>query len=70
MSLAAIAFVSSVLIGFAVLAVLGWRLFGGVRSLGRTVAEAAGRIEQASANLPDSNARPYTEANPRAKESS
>ena len=70
MSPAAIVFVLSVLLGFAVLGVLGWRLFQGVRSLGRTVGEAAGRIEAVSANLPDPDARPYTEAIPRAKGSS
>ena len=67
MSLAAIAFFVSVLAGLTFLGVLAWRLFTGVRSLGRTVAAAAERIEAASANLPETNTRPYTEPTPRPK---
>jgi hypothetical protein len=39
------------LTGFAVVAMLGWKTFTRVRSLGRTVAEASQRIAEASATL-------------------
>ena len=68
MSLAAAVFVASVLLTLAAVSAFAWRVFGGVRSLGRTVADAASRIEAAAANLPETPAEPYTRGIPRPKD--
>ena len=53
MSLAAVVTVVAGFVGLGVLFALGWRLFGQVKSLARTVGTSSQKIADASEGLPD-----------------